>query len=73
MTKKSTINPELDKYLKQLLEDVMKKPKAGADPKDVPSLTDKMKVIDRVLKWEAVKGKLNDGDWGAGFDETTDE
>jgi hypothetical protein len=69
MTKKSTINPELDKYLKQLLEEVMRKPKAGDDPEKLPSLTDKMKVIDRVLKWEAVKGKLNDGDWGAGFSE----
>ena len=73
MTKKSTINPELDKYLKQLLEEVMRKPKAGDDPEKMPSLTDKMKVIDRVLKWEAVKGKLNDGDWGQGFAEDAAE
>jgi hypothetical protein len=73
MTKKSTINPELDKYIKQLLEEVMRKPKAGDDPEKMPSLTDKMKVIDRVLKWEAVKGKLNDGDWGAGFSEEPTE
>ena len=70
MTKKSSINPELDRYLKQLLEDVMRKPKAGEDEAKIPSLTDRMKVIDRVIKWEAIKAKLNDGDWGAGFDET---
>jgi hypothetical protein len=64
--KQSKINPELDKHLSQLLKDVMAKPLKGEEDK-APSLTDKMKVIDRVLKWEAIKGKLNDGDWGSGF------
>jgi hypothetical protein len=62
-TKKSKINPELDKYLAKLLKDVMSAP----DGENAPTLTDKMKVVDRVLKWEAIKGKLNDGDWGSSF------
>ena len=64
-TKSSRVNAELDKHLKQLLQDVMKPPKEGDT--NGPSLTDKMKVIDRMLKWESIKGKLNDGDWGSGF------
>jgi len=63
---RSNVNTELDKHLKELLKEVMKK---HDDPTNAPSLTDKMKVIDRVLKWEAIKGKLQDGDWGAGFSE----
>ncbi len=66
-TKTSKVNPDLDKYLSQLLKDVMKTHSAGDEK--APSLTDKMKVVDRVLKWEAIKGKLNDGDWGAGFND----
>ena len=65
---KSKVNAALDKHLSDLLSEVMKKPIRGEEDK-APSLTDKMKVIDRVLKWEAIKGKLNDGDWGSGFDD----
>jgi len=64
--KKSRVNADLDKYLSQLLKDVMK---THADPTQQASLTDRMKVIDRVLKWEFVKHKLQDGDWGTGFNE----
>jgi hypothetical protein len=62
--KGSRVNPELDKYLKTLLKEVMRK---SADPSKDASLTDKMKVIDRVLKWEQVKANMNDGEWGAAF------
>ena len=62
--KNSRINAELDEILKKLLKDVTEKPKDG---EPLFSLTDKMKVIDRVLKWEAIKAKLNDGEWGSGF------
>lgn len=71
--KKSKVNAELDEYLKQLLKEVMRKPKAGEDPEKMPTLTDKMKVVDRILKWEAIKGKLNDGDWGSGFSAADDD
>ena len=62
--KGSKLNPKLDRVLKDLLNEVTKK---TADPAEAPSLTDKMKVIDRVLKWEQIKGNLNDGEWGSGF------
>jgi hypothetical protein len=63
---KSRVNTNLDKILEDMLKEVTKK---TTNPEDKVSLTDKMKVIDRVLKWEAIKAKLNDGDWGAGFNE----
>ena len=66
-TKSSRVNDDLDRVLKDLLKEVTKKYPVGADMTLAPSLTDKMKVIDRVLKWEAIKGKLNDGEWGSGF------
>ena len=38
------------------------------------SLTDKMKIIDRALKLEAIKLKADSDDWGAGlFDSPDDE
>jgi len=37
------------------------------------SLTDKMKVIDRSLKLEALKLKVSDDAWGAGFLDDDDE
>lgn len=61
----SRVNKELDKFLKDLLKEVMRK--YAPDSPNAPSLTDKMKVVDRVLKWEAIKGKLNDAAWGSGF------
>ena len=33
------------------------------------SLTDKMKVLDRALKWEAIKLKAEDDAWGSGFND----
>ena len=63
---KTRVNSELDTVLNGLLKSVTAKPKDGEEKM---SLTDKMKIIDRVLKWEAIKAKLNDGEWGAGFSE----
>jgi hypothetical protein len=40
-------------------------PARNGDP--APSLTDKMKVYDRVLKLAAIKAKLNDNEFGSGF------
>lgn len=41
----------------------------GSDPDTQKpyTLTDKTKVWDRILKLEAIKAKLNEGEWGAGF------
>lgn len=60
MTKKQKgINPELEKAINQLLKQVM------ADP--TATLTDKTKVIDRVLNLEKIKQKISDDEWGSGF------
>jgi hypothetical protein len=37
------------------------------------TLTDKMKIIDRSLKLEALKLKMNDDAWGSGFFGEDDE
>jgi len=68
-TKKSKgINPELEKAISDMLKQVMLDPEC--------SLTDKMKVVDRSLKLEAIKLKISGDDWGAGLfngDEQDDE
>ena len=62
--KESKVNAVLEKALTDLLKNVT----SGHDADGKPySLTDKCKVIDRVLKLEGLKAKLNDGDWGQGF------
>lgn len=57
--KQKGINPELEKYINQLMASVMVDQTA--------TITDKMKVIDRALKLEALKQKADMDEWGAGF------
>ena len=59
------INPELEAAISKLLTEVMVDPTA--------TITDKMKVIDRSLKLEALKAKLSDDEWGSGFFGQDDE
>ena len=60
MSKKNKgINPELEKHITQLLAAVMSDPTA--------SITEKMKVVDRALKLEALKQKADMDEWGSGF------
>jgi hypothetical protein len=60
MSKKAKgINPELEKALEDLLKQVMVDPTA--------SLTDKCKVIDRVINIEKIKQKISDDEWGSGL------
>ena len=60
MSKKSKgINSDLENALNDLLKSVM------ADP--TASLTDKCKVIDRVINIEKIKQKISDEEWGSGF------
>jgi len=59
------IDPALEKAIANLLEITMTDSEA--------SLTDKMKVIDRSLKLEALKLKVSDDAWGAGFLDDDDE
>jgi len=53
------IDHELEKAISTMLRDVMRNKEA--------SITDKVKVIDRALKLEAIKQKMNDEGFGSGF------
>jgi hypothetical protein len=59
------IDPALEKAIANLLEITMTDSEA--------SLTDKMKVIDRSLKLEALKLKVSDDAWGSGFTDDDDD
>ena len=60
MSKKSKgVNPDLEEAVSTLLKQVM------AD--DMASLTDKCKVIDRMVNIEKLKQKISDDEWGSGF------
>lgn len=58
--KKGGMNPDLEKAINKLLKEVM-------SPSSDTNLTDKMKVIDRAIKLEALKQKMQDEAWGRGF------
>jgi hypothetical protein len=57
--KQKGINPDLEKAINKLMAQIMADPEA--------TITDKMKVIDRALKLEALKMKDDDAGWGTGF------
>jgi len=57
--KQKGINPDLEKAINKMLAQIMADPEA--------TITDKMKVIDRALKLEALKMKDDDAGWGSGF------
>ena len=63
--KQKGINPDLEAAVSKMLKEVM------ADP--MASITDKTKVIDRALKLEAIKLKMSDDEWGAGFSVDEDD
>jgi len=66
MNKKTKgLNPDLEEAVALLLRQVM------AD--DQASLTDKCKVIDRMVNIEKLKQKISDDEWGSGFIATEDE
>jgi hypothetical protein len=69
--KDSKVNSELDSVMADLLKSVKNNQRDVTTGKttEIMTLTDKMKVIDRVLKWEAIKSKLNDEGWGGGFND----
>ena len=63
--KQKGLNPELESAVERLLQEVM------ADP--MASLTDKCKVIDRMVNIEKLKQKISDDEWGSGFITNDDE
>jgi hypothetical protein len=66
MTKKAKgLNPDLEDAVAILLRQVMADSEA--------TLTDKCKVIDRMVNIEKLKQKISDDEWGSGFIATDDE
>jgi len=53
------INPDLERFVNALMSEVMQDGSA--------SVTDKVKVLDRALKLEAIKQKVQDDEWGSGL------
>ena len=70
MSKKSKLMTELERSIQRLLAEVMKK---HADPKEDFSLTEKMKIVDRAIKLEALNAKLQSTEFGKGFFDDDDE
>jgi hypothetical protein len=67
MGKKVSIDPALTRFVSALME------KATSD--EAMSLDDKLSILDRGLKLEALKQRLKDEQYGGDFDdeESTDE
>jgi hypothetical protein len=66
MSKKTKgLNPDLEDAVAVLLRQVMADSEA--------TLTDKCKVIDRMVNIEKLKQKISDDEWGSGFIATDDE
>jgi hypothetical protein len=63
--KSKGINPDLEDAISSTLKSVMNDSMA--------SITEKMKVIDRALKLEAIKLKMSDDEWGSGFNLDEDD
>jgi hypothetical protein len=63
--KQKGLNPDLEDAVAKLLRQVMDDEQA--------SLTDKCKVIDRMVNIEKLKQKISDDEWGSGFIATEDE
>ena len=66
--KQQSLIDEIEVALRKMLKDVMSGKGKGDDGMPY-TLTDKMKVADRLLKLAAVKAKMEDDDWGKGFQE----
>ena len=63
--KKNVVNNEIEQFINDMLSQVKNDTTA--------SLTDKMKVLDRALKWEAIKLKAEDDALGSGFMQEPDD
>ena len=63
--KKNIVNPEIETFINDMLSQIK--------TDDTASLTDKMKVLDRALKWEAIKLKAQDDSFGSGFFQNDDD
>lgn len=66
MAGKGKVNSKLEKMITDLLKEVNSGKNDDGTAKY--SLTDKMKVVDRALKLEALKLKVDDSGYGSGFE-----
>lgn len=76
--KLDALGQEMEKALMAALKAVTKEQKADVAPEDRITMTDKMRVFDRVLKWQAIKLKAEDDEggffnFGAGEDPEADD
>ena len=62
--KEEALLEEIEKAIRKLLKQTM------AD--QTATLTDKTKVMDRALKLAAIKAKMEDEEWGQGFQDAPD-
>lgn len=69
---KGKVNKQLEKIINDLLKEV-NGDKKDTENKPLFSLTDKMKVIDRALKLEALKLSVDDSGYGSGFEPEPEE
>jgi len=65
------LGQEMEKALMAALKEVTKPQKADTAPEDRISTLDKLRVFDRVLKWQAIKLKAEDDE--GGFFNTSDD
>ena len=61
------INPNLTQAINKMIREVMKEERLSPGKQPKYSLTDKMKVLDRALKHEAIRLKVEDSGEGAFF------
>ena len=66
MAKKNT---GIDQSLEKAIADLLKEVSTNTEW----TLTDKMKILDRALKLEALKLKMTNDDWGSGFNTDEDD
>lgn len=62
--KLSKLGQQVEEFVIKLMKDVQKPQDKDTPPEERVSLTDKMKVLDRALKWEAIKQKADDDEGG---------
>lgn len=68
--KKPKVNPAVERAVAKMLREVMATRKKGEE--QVP-LLDKLRVLDRALKLEAIKAKVQDDEDGAFFNQPQEE
>lgn len=66
---KDSSKPKIDAELEGLIKEMVKEARrAGTDKTPAMPVADKFKVIDRALKLELIKHKMDDDEFGTGFD-----